>query len=150
MIAAVGDTPYRIVLVLHILAAIAAFAPVIAHPLMMNRSKSFGPEGHRRVMGLIAGNGRSIHGPALIATGILGFALQGMSGGAWTFGQFWMLAAIVVWVAMNGVLHALVLPSERKMADGDESAQRLAELGGVLMTIMLIIMVWLMVFQPGA
>ena len=148
MIAAVGDTPYRIVLVLHILSAIAAFAPAFTHPFLMNQSKELG-DGHRGVMGFLAANGRRIYAPALIVAGLFGFALQGMSSGAWSFTQFWMIAAVIVWAAMNGVLHALIMPNEAKMADGDASAQRLVDIGGQVITILLIVMVWLMVFKPG-
>lgn len=148
MIAAVGDTPYRVVLVLHILSAMAAFAPAFTHPFLTNQSKSLG-DGHRDVMGFLAANGRRIYAPALIVAGLLGFALQGMSSGAWSFTQFWMIAAFIVWAAMNGVLHALIMPNEAKMADGDANAQRLVDIGGQVITILLLVMLWLMVFKPG-
>jgi len=149
MIAAVGDTPYRIVLILHILTAMAAFAPMFTEPFLMNQSKALGEGTHRGVMGLLAANGRKVHAIALILTGLLGFALQGMSSGSFTFGQFWMIAALIVWIAMNGVVHALISPNEQKMADGDASAQRLVDLGGVIITVLLVVMLWLMVFKPG-
>ena len=148
MIAAVGDTPYRVVLLLHILSAMAAFAPAFTHPFLMNQSKSMGA-GHQTVMGFLAANGRRIYAPALIVTGILGFALQGMSSGAWSFTQFWMIGALIVWIAMNGVLHGLIMPNERKMGEGDASAQRLVDIGGQVITVLLLVMLWLMIFKPG-
>lgn len=149
MFAAVGDTPYRIVLILHILTAMAAFAPAFVHPLVTNQSKSLGGDGHQGVMGFLAGNGRRLYSPALIVAGLLGFALQGMSSGVWEFSQFWILAAIVVWIAMNGVLHTLITPNERKMAAGEGDAQRLVDIGGAAISILLLVMLWLMVFKPG-
>ena len=149
LIAAVNDTPYRIVLLLHILTAMAAFAPAFAHPFITNQSKGLDATGRRRVMGYLAANGRRIYAPALILTGLLGFALQGMSSGTWEFSQGWFIGALLVWLAMNGVLHALVMPNERKMSEGDASAQRLVDIGAIVIVALLIIMLWLMIFKPG-
>lgn len=149
MIAAVGDTPYRIVLILHILTFMAAFAPAFAHPLLANQAKALDDGARRQMLGFLVANGRRIYAPALIVAGLLGFGLQGMSDGAWDFGQGWMIGAIVVWIAMNGVLHALILPNERRMADGQADAQKLVDAGGAAISLLLIVMLWLMVFKPG-
>ncbi|MEL7210678.1 MAG: hypothetical protein AAGK32_20990 [Actinomycetota bacterium] len=149
MLAAVGDTPYNIVLLVHILTAMAAFAPAFAHPFLTNQSKAMGADGHGTVMGYLVANGRRIYAPALIVTGLAGFALQGMSDGLYEFGQAWIIIAIVVWIAMNGVLHALVIPNERKMAGGDASGEQLVTIGGVVITVLLVVMLYLMIFKPG-
>ena len=149
LIAAVGDTPYRIMLILHVLTAMAAFAPAFVHPFLTNQSKGLGDDGHRTMMGHLLANGRRIYAPALIVTGVLGFGLQGMSSGAWEFSQGWIIGAIVVWIAMNGVLHGLIMPNEAKMADGDAQAQKLVDMGGMIITTLLIVMLYLMVFKPG-
>ena len=47
-------------------------------------------------------HGRRIYGPAVILTGLLGFALSGMSDGIHAIGDGWMIAAIIIWIAMNG------------------------------------------------
>lgn len=148
-LAAVGDTPYRLVLLLHILTAMAAFAPAFAHPFLTNQSKSLGDAGHRGVMGFLVVNGRRIYAPALIVTGLLGFGLQGMSSGTWKFDQAWMIGALIVWLAMNGVLHALVIPNESEMAEGEAGAQKMVDAGGALLTVLLLIMLYLMIFKPG-
>lgn len=149
MFAAVDSTPYNIVLIVHILSAMAAFAPAFVHPVLTGQSKSMGDEGHRAVMGVQVANGRRIYGPALIVTGLAGFALQGMSDGAWEFGQAWILIAIVLWIVMNGVLHAIVVPNEKKMAEGDASAEQMVQIGGIILTVSLLVMLYLMVFKPG-
>ncbi|MEM7338700.1 MAG: hypothetical protein AAF467_08635 [Actinomycetota bacterium] len=149
IIAAVGDTPYQIMLLLHVLTALVAFAPAFVHPILANQAKSLGPEAHQGVLGHMVKNGRRIYAPALIVTGILGFGLQGMSEGAWEFSQAWIIAAILVWIAMNGILHAVVIPSERKVANGDSSAEAMVARGGALLTILLLVMLYLMVFKPG-
>lgn len=149
LLAAVGDTPYGIVLVLHILAAIAAFAPAFTHPVLFGQAKSLGDGGLQSVAGFMSANGRRIYAPALILSGLLGFALQGMSSGAWKFSQGWMIGALIVWIAMNGVLHAMIIPGERKVAAGDPSAETGAQRGSGIISILLLVMLWLMVFKPG-
>ena len=137
MIAAYRGTGYEVVLFLHVLTAFVAFAPAFVHPLLGNQVKSLESGAKRSVLGMIAGNGRRIYAPALILTGLFGFALQGMSDGVIEFGQTWFWLAIVVWLAMNGVLHAVLLPAERVTA------------GGAVLTVLLLVMLYLMVFQPG-
>ncbi len=149
MLAAVDSTTYNIVLIVHILTALAAFAPAFVHPVLLEQSKSMGDEGHRTVMGFQTTNGRRIYGPALIVTGLAGFGLQGMSDGAWEFGQAWIIIAIILWIVMNGVLHAIVFPNERKLSEGDASAERMLQIGGAILTISLVVMLYLMVFKPG-
>jgi len=149
ILAAVGDTPYRIVLILHILSFMVAFAPAFVHPLVGRQSRSIDDPNFRKIVGMLAANGRKIYAPALIVTGLLGFALQGMSSGTWKFDQGWMIGALVVWIAMNGVLHGLLLPNERKLADGDDDAENIINIGGAIVTVLLLVMLCLMVFKPG-
>jgi uncharacterized membrane protein len=149
VLAAVGNTPYNIVLVVHILVALVAFAPAFVHPFLVAQSKSLGEESRRGLITLMAGNGRRIYAPAVILTGLLGFALSGMSEGVYALSQTWLLASIVIWIAMNGILHAVLLPAERAVGAGDDGAQQRVDLGGAVLTLLLVIMLVLMVFKPG-
>ncbi len=149
LLAAIGDTPYRIVLLLHILTAMAAFAPAFAHPLLTGQAKSLDSSNQQKVMSFLVANGRRIYAPALILTGFLGFALQGMSDGVWEFGQTWFILALIIWIAMNGVLHALIIPNERRMANGESEAESMVAAGGMAISLLLVIMLYLMIFKPG-
>ncbi len=149
MIAAYRGTGYNVMLFLHILTAFAAFAPAFVHPLLANQTKALDATNRGKVVGMIAGNGRRIYAPALIITGLFGFAMQGMSDGVIEFGQTWFWLAIVVWLGMNGVLHAMLLPSERALAGGDETAAKKVDTAGIVITVLLLVMLYLMVFQPG-
>jgi uncharacterized membrane protein len=84
-----------------------------------------------------------------VLIGLFGFGLVGMSDEVWEFSQTWVWLSIVVWLAMNGVLHAMLLPAERALGSGDESAGKKAETGGQILTVMLLVMLYLMVFKPG-
>jgi len=149
LIAAVGDTGYNVVLLLHILTAMAAFAPAFAHPFLSEQSKSLDAANQSKLIGFITSNGRRIYAPALIVTGLLGFALAGMSDSVFKMSQGWLVAAAVVWIAMNGLLHAVILTNERKWADGDSSAEQKVMMGGIAITVLLLVMLYLMIFKPG-
>jgi uncharacterized membrane protein len=149
MIAAYRETGYNVMLFLHILTALVAFAPAFVHPLLSNQTKALDATNRGQVLGMIAGNGRRIYAPALILTGLFGFAMQGMSDGVIEFSQTWFWLAIVLWLGMNGVLHAMLLPAERAVAGGDDSAAKRVDAGGAILTVLLLVMLYLMVFQPG-
>lgn len=148
-IAAVGDTPYRILSLLHILTAIVAFAPGFAHPILARQAKALDSDNQRAVMGFLSQNGQRIYAPALTITGLLGFAVSGMSDGVFKMSQGWLIASAVLWIAMNGALHGLVVPGERAMASGDMSAGAKVKAGSAAVNLMLVIMLYLMVFKPG-
>jgi uncharacterized membrane protein len=149
ILAAVGDTGYNIVLLLHILTAMAAFAPVFAHPLLAAQADSLDPAHKRQVLGFLVQNGRRVYLPALVVTGLLGFALAGMSSEVFKMSQGWLIASILVWLGLNGVLHGAIVPAEKAMANGDDSAVGRVSAGGGLVTILMIVMLYLMIFKPG-
>lgn len=149
VIAAVGTTSYNIVLLLHILTALAAFAPVFIYPLLANQLASL-PAGERSsTWGFLMANSRRIHAPALIITGLLGFALAGMSDGFYKMSQTWLVLAFLIWIAMNGILHAVLVPAERALASGDDTAKSRIDTFGPIMALLLVVMLYLMVFRPG-
>jgi uncharacterized membrane protein len=149
MIAAYDGTGYKVVLFLHIVTALVAFAPAFVHPLLSSQTKALDADSRGKVLGMIAGNGRRIYAPALILTGLFGFAMQGMSDGVIEFSQTWFWLAVVVWIGMNGVLHGMLLPAERAVAGGDGAASKKVDTAGIVLTLLLLVMVYLMVFKPG-
>jgi hypothetical protein len=65
------------------------------------------------------------------------------------FDDKWVNFAFLVWFAMNGVLHAMILPGERKLAAGDDTAEGKVKTGGMIMDLLFIVMLYLMIFQPS-
>jgi uncharacterized membrane protein len=149
VIAAVGNTPYNIVLVLHILTAMAAMAPAFAHPFLASQSKALAAAEKQTLWGFMAANSRRIYAPSLIVNGLLGFALAGMSDKTYSMSQGWLAASFIIWIAMNGILHAVLIPAERAVAGGDDSATSKVDLFGAILSLLLIVMLYLMVFKPG-
>ncbi|MFT7645951.1 MAG: putative membrane protein [Candidatus Poriferisodalaceae bacterium] len=148
LLAAVRDTPYNIMLILHILTAMAAFAPAFAHPLITTQGREFDGASRRTLMGFLVQNGRRVYAPALILNGLLGFALAGMSDKVYSMSDTWLVLAFVAWIAMNGVLHGVIVPAERAMSNGDFSAERRVSAGGAAISLLLLVQLWLMVFKP--
>lgn len=135
-------------LLLHILTAVVAFAPAFIHPALAAGTKDMGDT---RIPMLVKMHGalRGVYGPSLVITGILGFGLQGLSDGAWTFGQVWMILAIIIWLAMVGVVFGMFIPGEAKLAGGDDSGMDAVGRSGAILSVLLLIMLFLMIFKPG-
>jgi hypothetical protein len=133
------STTFEIFLVLHILSVVVAFAPAVVAVL---------PGGRDGAFGLVDRAGRQVYSPALILAGLFGIVCIVTSdvGGTavFEFSDTWVSLAFVVWIAMNGVFHALVLTGQKQ---GDESK---VTNGQAIMTVLLVVMLYLMVFKPGA
>jgi hypothetical protein len=134
----VDNTGFRIFFLLHILSVVVAFAPAVLAVL---------PGGRDGAMSVVERAGRQVYAPALILSGFFGIMLIVTSdiGGTniFEFSDVWISLAFVVWIAMNGVFHALVLAGQKQ---GD--AQKVAN-GQAVMTILLIVMLYLMIWKPG-
>ena len=155
LLADIGDTPYNIILFLHILTMFAAFAPMFVHPFI-DRQTAGDPSVRQSIFAGIAARSMRIYGSMLILGGILGFGIAGMSGKDANDELFisvsdsWVWPSVVLWLAMNGVLHGMIIPGEKAIAAGDDAAGKKAEIGGMLITAMFLITLYLMVFKPGA
>lgn len=147
--AAVGDTSYNILLLLHILSVVGALAPAIAHPVMSSQVKGLAPGPRDAVYGFMARNSQRVYGTALILAGIFGFGLVGMSGDAFSLTDGWVIASIVLWIVWVGVLHAVAVPAERAMGEGDTAAESKVGIAGGVMTLAAVVLIILMIFKPG-
>jgi hypothetical protein len=135
----VSDT-YKFFLLLHIASVVVAFAPVIVG------SVALAPAGGRRRAAVpeLSPTGRLIYAGGLILSGLFGILLIVISDDVWEFSDTWISLAFLVWIAMNGVFHAMVFPA-RRAARSDR-----AQLGIAILNVLLIVMLWLMIWKPGA
>jgi hypothetical protein len=129
------STGYEIILVLHIATVVVAFAPAVIAVL---------PGGRDGMTGVLAAAGRQVYAPALVLAGLFGIGCIVTSDDVFEFSDTWISLAFVVWIAMNGVFHALVLGGQRQ-----EDPSKVAT-GHQIMTLLLLAMLYLMVFKPGA
>jgi hypothetical protein len=124
------STTFKIFLLLHILTVIVAFAPAVVSLLPGNR-------------GTAIAAARTYYSPALILAGLFGILCIVTSDEVFEFDQTWISLALLVWIAMNGVFHAIVLPGRRV------SSMTRVDNGQAIMTILLVIMLYLMIWKPG-
>ena len=103
-----------------------------------------------RLAGHLAGNGRQIHFPALLCLGAFGIGMVLTSDDQFGFGDTWVSLAFLVWLAICGIITGVMLPGERKLAAGDASAEKVVERAGQLTTLLLLVMLYLMIWKPGA
>ena len=113
---------YKLVFLLHIASIVVAFAPVVVGLL----------PGDGAATTTLRAAGRTIYAPALLLAGLFG----------------------IVWIAMNGVFHALILPQltgrgSRGGRGGSSTAVDL-ERATQILTVLFVVMLWLMIWKPGA
>ena len=151
IIAAVGDTAYSIVELLHILTVLVALSPVFVHPLLRNQMRGGSRTEHQQLVLSMAANTRRLYGPALIVAGFLGIALIEMSEDVHSMTDGWVIAAIIIWVGMNGLLHGMITPALKMVGHGQATpvVERRLERGSALMTLLFIVQLVLMIWQPG-
>ena len=131
-----SDT-YKLWFALHIASIIIAFAPVVVGAVALI------PGGRRATVPQLSYAGRVVYSGGLLLAGLFGILLILASDDVWAFDQTWVSLAFVVWIAMNGVFHAMIFPSRRR-GGSDRS-----ELGLAIMDILLIVMLYLMIWKPG-
>lgn len=150
VLAAFGDGVYKLLYLAHIVGFLVAFAPAVIHPVLSAQAKKRGEAELVALTGPMAANGRRLHFPALVVVGGLGLGLVLVGDNLWGFDQAWVSLAFLVWLAMCGVVSGLLLPAERKLAAGDLAAERQVAIGGQVATVLLLVMLYLMIWKPGA
>lgn len=146
---------YQVMLFLHIAAVVVAFAPMAIHPLWTAQARREGDGRLARAAGYMAANGRTVHFPALILSGLFGLGMvfsskpNGSDDNVWGFDQAWVSISFLVWIALCGVVSGMIMPARRKVAAGDTSAEQRADLGGVITTVLFLVMLYLMIWKPG-
>jgi uncharacterized membrane protein len=151
ILAAYGDTLFKVLYLGHILSLVVAFAPAVINPILIAKVKAQDDESTLvRVASHMASNGRQIHFPALIVLGAFGIAMVFTSDDVIGFGDTWVSLSFLVWLAICGVISGVVLPAERQLAAGDLEAEKKVALGGQIATVLTLVMLYLMIWKPGA
>lgn len=132
----VTTTGYRIVGILHIIAAIAAFGPLFVYPSLQRAGAS----------ATLAKIHLRLVLPALALSFVLGIGLVGMSDDVFDMSQTWIVLAIIAWVVLIAVSWFLIRPAIEDPSDAARS--RMASGVGVT-HLLLVVMLYLMVFKPG-
>ncbi len=140
LVAAVDDGPYNLVYLLHIVSVIVGVGGALLGPVLATRARFDGVP-HRFIDEALAW----VIAPALLAAGVFGGALVGMSGDVYDFGQTWLSAGGAVWLVAVAVAALLYPPPVVRLPAVDD---RRRVLMGVL-HLSLAAMLFLMVWKPG-
>ncbi|CAN5584785.1 hypothetical protein BH20ACT2_BH20ACT2_12350 [soil metagenome] len=147
----VDSFAYKLTFLLHILAIVVAFAPAFVYPGVSRSLRGHRDGGARAALAGLAANDLRIHAPSLVAAGLLGILLVLQSDDAYSLADAWISAAFLVWFLMVGVLVGLLVPAERKAAAGeDPAAEKLVRMFGGTIHLLLLVMLYLMIWKPGA
>ena len=147
VLAALGtdSTGYKIVLLVHILAVIVGFAPAWFTPIMGRLVASGDKEAGTQLEASIL----RFSLPGVALAGLLGFGLVGMSDKAYKMSESWVSIAAVVWVLLLLVIAFVARPAVKALASGDAAARGRVMAATGITHLGLIVMLVLMIFQPG-
>ncbi len=163
------STWYHVLLLGHLLCVIGGFGTLAYNGLYLSLARRRGPASSLGALEL----NRLVSVPAeLLVYGafVFGIAAVGASHSTWKFSQGWVSAAFGLFIVDVGVLHGLIKPAQRHyvslcgrlVAAGPEVEPRTTEvatltslekrisLGWGLFNLIVIVVVYLMVFRPGA
>jgi uncharacterized membrane protein len=167
------DGLYKFALALHIVCAVVGFGAVALNGIYAQQIKS------RLQSGRVA-EGLAIHEANLTvstigeyfiyAVFILGFAVLGLSDSVWKFSQTWVWISVVLYVIAIGLSHAVMFPGAKRMrvlmqemvagppptggpppqvTEMQAVGQRMGTVGAIL-DLILVVIIFLMVWKPGA
>jgi uncharacterized membrane protein len=163
---------YKFVLVLHIVCAIVGFGAVFLNGLYAAQIRAYkGREGLA-----ISEANYAVSNVAeylIYAVPVLGIILVPLSDDAWKFSQGWISASLLLYIVGIAVSHAVLRPGHKRLnvlmrelvdagpptagsggappqvAEMEQVGKRMAA-AGLSLDVLLIVIVFLMVFKPGA
>ena len=143
MIAAVGDTPYNIVYLVHIFSVILGVGMAFIAPIMAVQARR--SSGHP-LQEIVNATASKILFPMFLVTGLAGGALAAMSSDFYDFQDPWLSIGGVLWVVVLALTAAVYPPTWLRLFNIGED--RKAMLGGLLHLSLAVLLV-LMTFKFG-
>lgn len=135
MFAAINDTPYDIVYLLHIISVIIGTGAAFVLPTVAARSAKAGIDTEPIDTALA-----QLLAPSLLATGVFGGALVGLSDDVYDFGQTWLAIAGPVWIIATGAAALAYPPSWSPLPDWSDRKPMLTGVLHLSLSIMLVVM----------
>src|SRR4051794_36916571 len=142
VIATVRDGFYDLFLFLHITAAVVGFGSVLLNGLYGAQAKQRPGPGGLAITEANYWVSVTVSEKAIYLVPLFGFALIGLSDGAWSFSDSWITASLVVYVIGLTNARLVLVPTQKHMIDMmregppdpvkmDTDATRLARFGAV-------------------
>lgn len=145
VLATTDSTGYKVMLLLHILAVIVAFAPLWLAPVLLRLTAG----GDKAAADGLDVSILRFSLPGLALAGVLGFGLVGMSDKEFTMSAPWVSTAVILWIILIAVLAVVARPAIRAFRDGDASARGKIMMSTGIGHLILVVMLYLMIFKPG-
>lgn len=146
ILAAVNSTGYNIVLLLHVLTVIVGFAPLWLTPLLVRLTAG----GDKAAADGLDVSILRFSLPGIGIAGLLGFGLAGMSEKVYSMSQSWLSIAAVLWIVLLAVVFFVARPAIKAFRDGDAAARGRIMMSTGIGHLILVVMLYLMIFKPGA
>jgi len=127
MIAAVGDTPYNIVYLVHITSVIMGVGMAFLAPMMAVRARRASGQA---IQELVTEMASQIMFPMFLVAGLAGGSLAAMSADFYDFADPWLSIGGTLWFVVLGLTLAIYPPSWLRLFNIAED--RKAMLGGLL------------------
>ena len=140
MIAALWDTPYNILYVVHIVSVILGVGMAFIAPMIAVRARR--ASGHA-LQEIVNETAAQIMFPMFMVAGIAGGAMVGLSDDVYDFGQTWLGIGGAIWLVILALTAAIYPPSWLRLFNIGED--RKAMLAGILhlsLAVMLVLMTW--------
>lgn len=129
------STGYKLMGLLHIVAAVVAFGPMLVYPTL----RAAAPQ-------RLAKLHMTITFPALVLLWVFGMGLAGMSDDTFKMSQTWLVLAIVDWTILLVVSFFLIKPA---ITDDSESARAKFAAGTGITHLGMVVGLILMIWKPG-
>jgi len=144
MIAAIGDTPYNILYLVHIFSVILGVGMAFIAPMMAVRARRSSGQALAEIVNETASK---VMFPMFLVAGIAGGALVGLSGTdvseGYTFQQSWLSIGGAIWILILVLTAAVYPPSWLRLFNIADDRKQM--LGGILhlsLAVMLVLMTW--------
>jgi hypothetical protein len=148
-----GGGAYKVFLALHLLSVVVGFGPWFLNGLIAARAGGAEPD-EARVLSRANLQVSTISQFAIYGVIVFGAAALGAAQKhTIDFGDAFIYVSIIIWVAIVGVLHGLILPAQRALGEGAGDRATLTQrqsLGAALLNLLVLIAIVLMVWEPGA
>jgi uncharacterized membrane protein len=158
--AGINSGIYKFVLVLHILSVVVGIGAVMMNGIYASQAvKRLGATG--RAVSEANFEVSKIAEYVIYTIPIWGLALVGLSDKAWKFSQTWIWLSLVIYIVAIGISHGVMIPGHKRFtelvaeaegkptAEMNEVGQRLA-IGGMTLNLIVVILIALMIWKPGA
>lgn len=157
VLAVVGGGLYNTVLTLHILSVIFGFGPVVLNGIYASQAKQRGGPEAGAIMQANYFVTNAVAEKIIYTVPVWGIFLVILSDKAYPFSEAWVSLSFLLYLIGLGIAHGLMRPTSKRMLElgagdsGDRARleQRLV-VGGTVLNLLLVVVVVLMIFKPGA